>query len=68
MQKQLIYIVLFLISFTGVAQQIKTKDTIKETDVTYSLRGQIVGNLDKKPLGGANLFNLSTPTSSVVFV
>jgi hypothetical protein len=65
MQKQLIYIVLFLISFTGVAQQIKTKDTIKETDVTYSLRGQIVGNLDKKPLGGANLFNLNSVIGSV---
>lgn len=66
MLKRIIYIA-FVFSFvTGFSQKTILKDTII-SPITYSiaLKGQIIDNLSKKPLVGANVFNLNSVIGSV---
>jgi hypothetical protein len=65
MMKKLLYIAIILISFDGISQQIKLKDSLKPLEHTFPLYGQIVDFSDKQPLKAANLFNLNSVTGTV---
>lgn len=56
---------LCIISFEGISQEIKKKDSIKPLNITYPLTGQIVDFADKVPLKAANLFNLNSVIGTV---
>lgn len=62
MQKNVLYILLFLISFNGFSQEVKVNDTINPT---IFLKGQVVNNANKSPLKGAHLFNLNSVIGTI---
>ncbi|MDX1828121.1 MAG: carboxypeptidase-like regulatory domain-containing protein [Lutibacter sp.] len=65
MLKRIIYIA-FVFSFvTGFSQKTILKDTISPITFSVALKGQIIDNLSKKPLAGANVFNLNSVIGSV---
>ncbi|MBI9042453.1 MAG: carboxypeptidase-like regulatory domain-containing protein [Lutibacter sp.] len=63
--KKLIYIAICIISFEGISQEIKLKDSLKPTNITFPLIGQIVNHADKTPLNYAHLFNLNSVVGTV---
>jgi hypothetical protein len=63
MLKRALYIALFLISVKGVSQ-VQVIDTLV-SNLIIPLRGQVISNLDKKPLKGAHLFNLNSVIGTV---
>ncbi len=67
MLKKTLFIALFLISIKGFSQTLKANDTIKK-NIIISLRGQVVNNLDKKPLVGAHIFNLNSVIGTITNV
>jgi len=65
MLKKIIYITLLLISIKAFTQEPKNNDTIKNIGLTIFLKGQVVKNIDKKPLSGAHLFNLNSVIGTI---
>jgi hypothetical protein len=65
MMKKLIYIAICIISFEGISQEIKLNDSLKPTNITFPLIGQIVNHEDKTPLNYAHLFNLNSVVGTV---
>lgn len=65
MLKKIIYITLLLISIKAFSQEPKSNDTIKNIGLTIFLKGQVVKNIDKKPLSGAHLFNLNSVIGTI---
>ncbi len=65
MLKNTIYIALIFISIKAYSQEPKKTDSLSATYSTLFLTGQVVNNLDKKPLIGSNLFNLNSVVGSV---
>ena len=58
MMKKLLLIIVCIISFEGISQEIKV-------DITFPLTGQIVDFNDKVPLKAAHLFNLNSVVGTV---
>ena len=65
MIKKLVCLALLFISFEGISQENKTKDTIKELNFTFPLIGQIIDHSYKTPLKSAHLFNLNSVVGTV---
>ena len=63
MLKRTLITVLFLISIKGVSQ-IQVNDTLV-SNLIIPLKGQVISNVDKKPLKGAHLFNLNSVIGTV---
>ena len=49
MLKRIVYIVLFLISVKGISQDLIKTDTLKNSTIAVTLKGQVVDQLDKTP-------------------
>ncbi|MDP3313206.1 carboxypeptidase-like regulatory domain-containing protein [Lutibacter sp.] len=66
MQKKLLIIVLFLISFKSFSQETKVKDTGKTViKLAIFLKGQVVNHGTNETLKGAHLFNLNSVIGTV---
>lgn len=65
MLNKILYTALFLISINGFSQEIKGTDTLKKSSFLVTLRGQVISNSDKSPLGGAHLFNLNSVIGTI---
>lgn len=65
MHKKFLIISFFLISIIGNSQETKIADTIKIPNFSVGLKGQVIDYLSKKPLVGANIFNLNSVTGEV---
>jgi len=65
MLNKLIVIGLIFISIKAYSQEPKKTDSLNANNPTLFLMGQVVNNLDKKPLIGANLFNLNSVVGAV---
>jgi hypothetical protein len=65
MIKKLVCLVLLIISFEGISQENKSRDTIKELNYSFPLIGQIIDHSDKTPLKSAHLFNLNSVVGTV---
>lgn len=68
MLKKVFFSTLLLINFYGFSQE-KTEseiDTIQvDPDLIVNIKGEIVNGFDKKPLGGAHVFNMNSVRGSV---
>jgi len=64
MVKKIFYLALMLISIKAFSQEPKATDTT-HIGLSVFLRGQVVDNSNKKPLNGANLFNLNSVIGSI---
>lgn len=65
MLKKIVIIGLIFISINAYSQEPKKMDSLNANNPTLFLTGQVVNNLNKKPLLGANLFNLNTVIGSI---
>jgi hypothetical protein len=65
MNKKILIFIFFLISLAGYSQEKQTLDTLKLPDISTDLKGQIIDNSSKKPLAGANIFNLNSVDGEV---
>lgn len=65
MMKKILYLAICLLTFEGISQEIKVKDTLKPIKFTFPLVGQIVDFSDKAPLKAAHLFNLNSVVGTV---
>jgi len=65
MLKKIIYFA-FIVSFINAfSQENKIIDTITPSQFSIALKGQIINYANKKPLSGANLFNLNSVIGTV---
>ncbi|MFO7674050.1 MAG: carboxypeptidase-like regulatory domain-containing protein [Lutibacter sp.] len=65
MINKILYTALFLLSLQGFSQEIKNTDTIKESSILVTLKGQVIDNNSKMPLSGTHLFNLNSVIGTV---
>ncbi|MCF6181365.1 carboxypeptidase-like regulatory domain-containing protein [Lutibacter sp.] len=65
MLKRIIYFAFVLSFLNGFSQEPKSNDTINPTTFSVALKGQVIDNLSKRPLAGANIFNLNSVIGSV---
>lgn len=65
MAKKILYFTLLLISINAFSQEPKTTDPINSFGLSVLLKGQVVSNIDKKPLNGAHLFNLNSVIGTI---
>lgn len=65
MLNKITYLVFLLSFLNGFSQEPNTKDNSSPIKLSVPLKGQIIDNLSKKPLAGANIFNLNSVIGEV---
>ena len=66
MHKNILYVVIILLSFKSFSQISKPIDTLKINDeLIVTLKGQVINHIKRNALSGAHLFNLNSVVGSI---